>query len=85
MVATDAPQLTAMAVTTDSRRRFPKRWHVADVKNIAGDDQATLRDNQNSTNIAQSIKTYVYDIANDAPRLTSMAIAIVLCHPLSKR
>ena len=35
-----APRLTATAVVTDLRRRFSKRLHVADIKNIAGDDQA---------------------------------------------
>ena len=31
-----APRLTATSVITDSCHRFSKRWHVSDVKNIAG-------------------------------------------------
>ena len=45
-VATDDSWLTAMAVSTDSCRRLPKsslNQHVADIKNIASNDQATLR------------------------------------------
>ena len=44
-IATNAPWLTAAAVVMDSRNRFSKRKHVADVRNIrniTGDDQATL-------------------------------------------
>ena len=58
-VATDASWLTATAVAMDSWRRLPKRsfkWHVADGKNIAGNNQATLRVNRNSANIAQYFK-----------------------------
>ena len=63
MVAADAPRLTAMAVATESRNHFPKRWHVADIKNITSDDRATLRVDQNSANITQYIKIYIYEIA----------------------
>ena len=38
-IATVAPWLMTTAVATDSRRRLSKRWHVADIKNISGDDQ----------------------------------------------
>ena len=41
-VATDAPWLMATAVAMDSYHRLQKKSlkrHVADVKNIAGDDQ----------------------------------------------
>ena len=44
----------ATAVITDS-----KRWHVADVKNIAGDDQTTLMVHRNSANIACTSCIYV--------------------------
>ena len=44
-----APRLTEMAVVTDPRCRFSKRWHVADVKDIGSDDQATLMVDWNST------------------------------------
>ena len=35
-IATDALQLTATAVAMDSRNRFSKKWHIADIKNISG-------------------------------------------------
>ena len=54
-----APLLTAPAVITDSRHRFSKRWHVADVKNIVGDDQTTLMVHRNSANIACTFPFYV--------------------------
>ena len=38
-IATGTSWLMAMAVAADSRRPFSKRWHIADVKNIADDDQ----------------------------------------------
>ena len=58
MVATDVPRLTATVVAMDSCRRFSKRWHVTDVKNIAGDDQANLMVNRNYTNIAHIFRFY---------------------------
>ena len=54
-----ALRLTATAVITDSCHRFSKRWHVADVKNIAGDDQTTLMVHRNSANIACTFRFYV--------------------------
>ena len=54
-----APRLTATAVITDSRHRFSKRWHVADVKNIAGDDQTTLILHRNYANIVCPFRFYV--------------------------
>ena len=54
-----APWLTATAVITDSHHRFWKRWHVADVKNIAGDDQTTLMVHRNSANLACTFRIYV--------------------------
>ena len=53
------PWLTATAVNTDSHQRFSKRWHVADVKNIAGDDQTTLLVHRNFTNLACIFRIYV--------------------------
>ena len=38
-IATGVLRLMATAIATDSRRRFSKRLHVADVKSITGDDQ----------------------------------------------
>ena len=43
----------------DSRHRLSKRWHVSDVKNIAGDDQTTLMVHRNSANIARPFRFYV--------------------------
>ena len=43
-----APRLTWMADLTAPRCHFSKRCHVAAVKNIAGDDQATLMVDRNS-------------------------------------
>ena len=54
-----ASWLTATAVIRDLRHRFSKRWHVADVKNIAGDDQTTLMVHRNSANIACTFRIYV--------------------------
>ena len=73
-----APWLTATAVITDSSHRFSKRWHVADVKNIAGDDQTTLMVHRNSANIAclfHFTSVYVCAIATVVPQLTAAAIA----------
>ena len=39
---------------------FSKRWHVANVKIIVGDNQATLMVDWNSTNIEHSFQFYVY-------------------------
>ena len=39
--------------------RLSTRWHVADVKNIAGDDQTTLMVHRNSANIACTFRCYV--------------------------
>ena len=54
-----APWLTAMADIMDSCHHFSKRWHVTDVKNIAGDDQTTLMVHRNSANIACPFRFYV--------------------------
>ena len=59
------------AVATDCRRRFSKKLRVAYVKNIAGDDQATLMFDRNSTKIAHCFRFYVYKMATDAPQLTA--------------
>ena len=50
-VATDAPRLP--------RHHFSKRCQVADIKNIAGDDQATPMVYRNSANIAYTFRFYV--------------------------
>ena len=78
-----APQLTATAVIMDSRHRFSKRWHVADFKNIAGDDQTTLMVHRNSANIACPFRFYVYvcTIATVVPGLTAAAVATSLGWP----
>ena len=58
-VVTDAPWLMEMAVAADWRHRLPKislTRHVDDIKNIAGDDQATIRVDRNSANIAHTLK-----------------------------
>ena len=53
-----APRLMAATVATDSRRRFSKRY-VADIKNITGDDHATLIVDWNSADIAYTFRFYV--------------------------
>ena len=55
-----APRLTATAVIMDSRHRFSNIWHIADVKNITGDEQTTLMVHRNSANIACTFLIYVY-------------------------
>ena len=55
-----ALRLTATAVVTDSRCRFSKRWHVADVKDIAGDNKATLMVDRNSANITHTFRFFVF-------------------------
>ena len=57
----------ATAVATDSRRRFSKRRHVTDIKNITGDDQATLMVDRNSA--ISCIPSDVLEIATDTPWL----------------
>ena len=47
-IATVVPQLMATTVATHPRHRISKRWHVANIKNFTGDDQATLAVDQNS-------------------------------------
>ena len=54
-----ASRLTATAVITDSRHRFSNSWHVADIKNIAGDDKTTLMIHRNSANIACTFRIYI--------------------------
>ena len=54
-----APRLTATAVIMDSHHRFSTRCQVANVKNIAGDDQTTLMVHRNSTNIACPFRFYI--------------------------
>ena len=43
------------------------RMAHADIKNIAGDDQATLTVDQNYAKIAQSSEIYDHEFATDAP------------------
>ena len=47
-IATVVPRLTAAAVAMHPHRRILKRLHVADVKNLIGDDQITLTVDRNS-------------------------------------
>ena len=49
VIATVVLRLRAAAVATHPHRRISKRWHVADVKNFTGDDQATLSIDRNAT------------------------------------
>ena len=87
-VATDTLWLTAMAVVMDLCHHLPKRslkLHVADIKNITGDDQANPRVNLNSANIALSFEIFVYEITNDAPWLVAIAITMDAHHRLLKR
>ena len=51
----------AAAVATHSHHRISKRLHIADVKNLIGDDQAVR-----SIEIPQFRFVYVYTIATDA-------------------
>ena len=80
-----APRHTATAFITDSPHRFSKRWHVADVKNIASDDQTTLMINQNFSNIACTFRFYVCSIATVVMRLTVASVATHLHRRISKR
>ena len=43
----------------DSRHRFSKRWHVANIKNITGNEQATLIVDRNSADIVYTFRFYV--------------------------
>ena len=55
-----APRLTILtAVITDSSAIVFRGWHIADVKNITGNDQATLMVHRNSANIAFTFPFYV--------------------------
>ena len=58
-VAAGAPWLMASTDAMNSRHCFLKRWHVADIKNIVGDDQATPMVDRNSTNIVHTLRFYV--------------------------
>ena len=72
------PRLTATPVVTHSRHRFSKRWHVADVTNIAGDDHATLMVHRNFANITCTFRFYACLRLRDrdgCPRLTATAVA----------
>ena len=82
---TVAPRLMATAVATDTRHRFSNRWHVANIKNIAGDDQATLMVDRNSANIAYTFWFYIYEVMTVALRLTAMAVAMDSPRRFSKR
>ena len=48
------------------------RMAHADIKNITGDDQATLTVHHNYANIMQSFEIYVYEIGTDALRLNAV-------------
>ena len=48
-IATVVPRLTVAAVAMHPHRRISVRWHVADVQDFTGYDQATLTVNRNST------------------------------------
>ena len=54
-----APRLTATAVVMDTRHRCSKRWHVVDIKNIAGDNQTTLMVHRNSASIMCTFRFYI--------------------------
>ena len=41
------------------KKRVLDRWSFVHIKNIAGDDQATLMDHQNSANITYTFRFYV--------------------------
>ena len=80
-----APWLTATAVITDSHYRFSKRWHVADIKNIAGDQTMVHRWSIEIPQISRVsfafTSVYVCAIATVVPRLT---VAAVATHPHSR-
>ena len=62
-IAFVVPQLTATAVATHPRHHISERWHVADIKNFTGDDQATLTVDRNSV----IYFVYIYEIATNTP------------------
>ena len=84
-IMTVVPRLMVAAVATHSHRRFSKRIHVADVKNISGDDQTTLMVHRNSANIACTFRIYVCAIATVVPWLTVAAVATHTHCCISKR
>ena len=59
-IATVVSQLTATAVATHPRHRVWKRWHVAEIKNFTGDDQATLTVDRKSAIYFVYVYVYVY-------------------------
>ena len=54
-----APRLTATTVVMDSRCLFSKRWHVANVKSITGNDQTTLIVYRNFEDIEYTFRFYI--------------------------
>ena len=84
-----APRLTAMTVITDSWHRFSKRWHVADVKIIAGDDQTTLTNGPSKFRQYRAylplLRLFTSAGSRLVPRLTAAAVATHLHRRISKR
>ena len=76
-----APRLTVTAVAMNSFRHFSKRWLISDVKNITGDDKATLIVNQNSADIAYTFRFYGCFLLRDRD-CCSMADGNSRCHGL---
>ena len=76
-------RLTATAVITDSRHRFTKRWHVADVKNIAGYNQNGPMVHRNYANIACTFRFYAGLRLRDRDRCSAAddSGAAVATHP----
>ena len=82
-----APRLLAMAFAMDSHCHFSKRCHIADVKNIPGDDQATLmvdRIPQLLRRPSDFMCVYVYQIMTGALRLLATAVTTDSHRRLSK-
>ena len=80
-----APWLMATAIFTDSRRCSSKRWHVADIKNIAGDDRRWSIDISQISHIPSDFTcVYVYEISTGAPWLMSTAVDTDSNHRFSK-
>ena len=82
------PRLTATAVIRNSRHRCAKRWHVADVKNIAVDDQTTLMVHRSSVNYPvylPLLRLFTSARSRLIPRLIAAAVATHPTHRFSKR
>ena len=57
------------------------KLHIADIKNITGDDQVTLKVERNSATIAQALEIYAYQIVQNLLKFTSLLLGCR--HPMN--